>query len=171
MVYSPPGSYVHGIFQARYWSGLSFPSPGHLPNPVIKPASPEQLKKPLGVSILCLGACTVRADTWGSPNLSSSLGLQAPICWLRPASHRVPKARGPRQGAAAARTAQKTVPLAPKPIFAKSAKRGQTTPSSSTKAGASAGALSKFSSSFGCLLLQHRGQFLPIRQRPLLFPS
>ena len=25
---SLPGSSVHGIFQARYWSGLSFPSPG-----------------------------------------------------------------------------------------------------------------------------------------------
>ena len=27
--YSPPGSSVHGIFQAEYWSGLLFPSPGH----------------------------------------------------------------------------------------------------------------------------------------------
>ena len=26
MDYSPPGSSVHGIFQARYWSGLPFPS-------------------------------------------------------------------------------------------------------------------------------------------------
>ena len=26
--YSPPGSSVHGIFQAEYWSGLLFPSPG-----------------------------------------------------------------------------------------------------------------------------------------------
>ena len=24
----------------EYWSGLLFPSPGHLPNPAIKPASP-----------------------------------------------------------------------------------------------------------------------------------
>ena len=35
---SPPGSSIHGIFQAR--SGMPFPSPGHLPNPGIKPASP-----------------------------------------------------------------------------------------------------------------------------------
>ena len=28
MDYSLLGSSVHGIFQARYWSGLSFPSPG-----------------------------------------------------------------------------------------------------------------------------------------------
>ena len=37
---SPPGSSVHGIFQARYWSGLPFPSPGDLPNPGIEPGSP-----------------------------------------------------------------------------------------------------------------------------------
>ena len=37
---SPPGSSVHGIFQARDWSGLPFPSPGHLPNPGIEPGSP-----------------------------------------------------------------------------------------------------------------------------------
>ena len=28
---SPPGSSVHGIAQARYWSGLPFPSPGIFP--------------------------------------------------------------------------------------------------------------------------------------------
>ena len=50
---SPPGSSLHGIFQARvlewgaiafseeYWSGLLFPSPGALPtHPGIKPGSP-----------------------------------------------------------------------------------------------------------------------------------
>ena len=36
----PPGSSVHGISQAEYWSGLPFPSPGDLPNPGIKPGSP-----------------------------------------------------------------------------------------------------------------------------------
>ena len=34
--YSPPGSSVHGIFQAKNSSGLSFPSPGYLPNPGLK---------------------------------------------------------------------------------------------------------------------------------------
>ena len=34
---SPPGSSVHGIFLARYWSGLSFPVSGDLPDPGIKP--------------------------------------------------------------------------------------------------------------------------------------
>ena len=37
---SPPGSFVHGILQPEYWSGLPFPSPGDLPNPGIKPGSP-----------------------------------------------------------------------------------------------------------------------------------
>ena len=36
---SPSGSPVHGISQARTWSGLPFPSPGNLPNPGIKPTS------------------------------------------------------------------------------------------------------------------------------------
>ena len=41
MDYSPPGSSVHGISQARInWSGLPFPSPGDLPNPGTKPVSP-----------------------------------------------------------------------------------------------------------------------------------
>jgi len=35
-----PGSSVHRIFHAKYWSGLPFPSPGYLPYPGIKPASP-----------------------------------------------------------------------------------------------------------------------------------
>ena len=36
---SLPGSSIHGIFQARYWSGLPFPSPGGLPDPGIEPRS------------------------------------------------------------------------------------------------------------------------------------
>ena len=37
--YSPPGSSVHGILQATYWSGLPCPPPGDLPNPGIEPTS------------------------------------------------------------------------------------------------------------------------------------
>ena len=37
---SLPGSSVHGILQARYWSGLPCSSPEDLPNPGIKPATP-----------------------------------------------------------------------------------------------------------------------------------
>ena len=29
-----------GFFRQEYWSGLSFPSPGDLPNPGIEPSSP-----------------------------------------------------------------------------------------------------------------------------------
>ena len=36
----PPGSSVHGVFQARIQSGLPFPPPECLPNPGIKPRSP-----------------------------------------------------------------------------------------------------------------------------------
>ena len=40
MDFSPPGSSVHEIFQARVLSGLPFPSPGDLPDPGIEPRSP-----------------------------------------------------------------------------------------------------------------------------------
>ena len=36
----PPDSSVCGFSQQEYWSGLPFPSPGHLPNPGIEPAPP-----------------------------------------------------------------------------------------------------------------------------------
>ena len=34
---NPPGSSVHGIPRQEYWSGLTFPSPGDLPDPGIEP--------------------------------------------------------------------------------------------------------------------------------------
>ena len=37
---SPTGSFVYGILQARIKSRLTFPFPGDLPNPEIKPTSP-----------------------------------------------------------------------------------------------------------------------------------
>ena len=38
---SPAGASVHGVSQVHeYWSGLSFPSPGFLPDPGIEPGSP-----------------------------------------------------------------------------------------------------------------------------------
>ena len=42
--WSPPGSSVHGILQARMWSGLACPSPGDLPDPGIEP---EVLRSPV----------------------------------------------------------------------------------------------------------------------------
>ena len=38
---SPPGSSVCGILQEEYWSRLSCPPPGNLPNREIEPTSPE----------------------------------------------------------------------------------------------------------------------------------
>ena len=37
---SPSDSSVHGILQARCWSGLPFPPPGYLPDSGIEPGSP-----------------------------------------------------------------------------------------------------------------------------------
>ena len=37
---SPLGSSVHEILQEKYWSGLSFSSPGDLPDPGIEPMPP-----------------------------------------------------------------------------------------------------------------------------------
>ena len=41
------GSSVHGILQQEYWSGLSFPSLGDLPDPGIKLTSPKSPSLPL----------------------------------------------------------------------------------------------------------------------------
>ena len=38
---SPPHASAHGIFQHEYWSGLSLPTPGDLPNPQIETVSLE----------------------------------------------------------------------------------------------------------------------------------
>ena len=34
----PPSSAVHGISRLEHWSGLPFPTPGHLPDPGLEPA-------------------------------------------------------------------------------------------------------------------------------------
>jgi len=39
MYYSPPGSSVHGILQARKLEWAAVPLPGDLPRPVIEPVS------------------------------------------------------------------------------------------------------------------------------------
>ena len=77
---SPPGSSVHGISQARIWSGLPFPSPGDFPHPGIEPMSPAlsggfSIAEPPGKPIICSGnLCCVSC-----PIVSNSLwphGLQ-----------------------------------------------------------------------------------------------
>ena len=47
---SPSGSSVNGISRQEYWSRLPFPSPGDLPHPGIKPASPALQADSLPVS-------------------------------------------------------------------------------------------------------------------------
>ena len=41
--YNPPGSFVHGILQARILEWEPFPSPGYLPNPGIELGFPALL--------------------------------------------------------------------------------------------------------------------------------
>ena len=43
MDYNPPGSFVHGILQARILEWEPFPSPGYLPNPGIELGFPALL--------------------------------------------------------------------------------------------------------------------------------
>ena len=60
---SPPGSSVHGILQAKYWSGLPCPPPGDFPKPAIEPRSlasqasslpSEPLGKPMNTGVTSL---------------------------------------------------------------------------------------------------------------------
>ena len=44
---SLPGSFVHGILQARILKWVVFPPPGDLPHPGIKPGSPALEADPL----------------------------------------------------------------------------------------------------------------------------
>ena len=57
---SLPGFSIHGIFRHEYWSGLPFPSPGHLPYPGIEPGSPA------------LEADTLPSEPPGKSKISSS---------------------------------------------------------------------------------------------------
>ena len=63
---NPPGSLSMGFPRQEYWSGLPFPSPGWLPYPGIKPASPalaggffpaDPPRKPLAHGICSVNAC------------------------------------------------------------------------------------------------------------------
>ena len=60
---SPPGSSVHGILQARYWSGLPCPPHEDLPDPGINPAS--------SVSP-ALQADSLPLSHWGSPDTTQN---------------------------------------------------------------------------------------------------
>ena len=62
---SPPGSSVHGIFQARVLEWVPFPSPGDLADPAIEPGSPPLqadalLSEPPGKPSSALDKCKMK---------------------------------------------------------------------------------------------------------------
>ena len=65
--YSPPGSSVHGILQARHWSGLPCPPPGDLPEPGMEP-------EPLVSPALASGFFTTSAP-WEALRESTALPI------------------------------------------------------------------------------------------------
>ena len=69
MDYRPPGSSLHGIPRQEYWSGLSFPSPGDLPDPGIEPMSPALAcrfftAEPLGKAYCLCRTCDILRVAW-----------------------------------------------------------------------------------------------------------
>ena len=64
--YSLPGFSVHGIFQARKWSGLPFSPPGDLPDPGIEPTFPVSPE---------LQADSLPAGPSGKPRISRKVWL------------------------------------------------------------------------------------------------
>ena len=80
---SLPGSSVHGILQAEYWSGLPSPSPGDLPDPEIKLMSPALADRfltaePPGLPMSLLGCHNRKPRLGGSKNKSIS---HSPGAW------------------------------------------------------------------------------------------
>ena len=80
---SPPGSSVHGIFQARIQSGLPFPPPRDLSNPGIKTAPP--VSPPLQVDSLPLhhlgSHWIIRDHFWRNTNLLLIIGIENILFW------------------------------------------------------------------------------------------
>ena len=73
---------IHGIFQARYWSGLPFPSPEDLPNPGIKlgssvlqadslPAEPPGNTSLVDQSVQLLSHVRLFATSWTAARQAS----------------------------------------------------------------------------------------------------
>jgi len=60
-----------GFCRHEYWSGLPFPTPGDLPNPGIKPASPA--------SPALAGRFFTTSDTWEAPTNQDGLRPN-PVC-------------------------------------------------------------------------------------------
>ena len=85
---SLPGSSTHGIFQAKYWSGLPFPSPGDLPHPGIEPGSPAlradalPSEPPGKLSVKSLSRVRLFATPWTAAyQAPPSMGFSRQECW------------------------------------------------------------------------------------------
>ena len=70
---SLPGSSVHEIFRQEHWSGLSFPPPGDLPEPGIKPVFPMSP---------ALQADSLPVEPWGKLSFNRKLILKNLTCKL-----------------------------------------------------------------------------------------
>ena len=74
MDYSPPGSTVYGILQARIWEWLACPSPGNLPHSGIEPAS----------HVSCIGRQVLYNLCYvGSPGRSWKTLQKEPTTWSK----------------------------------------------------------------------------------------
>ena len=67
--YSPPGSSIHGIFQARVLQWVAFSSPGDLPDPGIEPRSPS------------LQADALQSEPPGKPPFKTKTKQKNPLGW------------------------------------------------------------------------------------------
>ena len=71
MDYNLPGSSVHGILQAKCWSGLPFPFPGDLPDPEVEPGSPV------------LQADSLPTELQGEPHITSLVPILFEVCMFQ----------------------------------------------------------------------------------------
>ena len=80
---SQPGSSVHGILQAKYWSGLLCPPPGDLPDPGIEPMSLTCLLHWQAGSLpLAPPDESVASNIRERPSTSIKMWLWKPTWWL-----------------------------------------------------------------------------------------
>ena len=87
-----------GFFRQEYWSGLPFPSPGHLPNPGTKPRSPalqaDSLpSEPQGIPCLKAPIISLSHDLYVTPKLMETPSSLS--SWTLPSSHHVRHASYP----------------------------------------------------------------------------
>ena len=68
--YSPPGSSVHGILQARILEWVAFPSPRDHPNPGTKPRSPALQADSLPTKLIVIPKFTDRFSFNQSPGIN-----------------------------------------------------------------------------------------------------